>query len=238
MKRFGLQEERSAGSGTGEKQDNALLFGRGDAFGETSEEVIGTATEKEENMGETGSGEEFTEDILDIYLSEVKAISPLSEKEEEMLVSLAAAGDSAARDRITEGYLMHALTLVKDFMGGPLSVAEMIGISNLALVGAVREHLQQSAAGEKSAAGALERRPLRDTIAEAVRRELGAACEAEKQTGQEENEIAVRANRLTEAARVMAAELGRPATEEELAERMHCPAEEIRTLLNMTMQAM
>ncbi len=177
-------------------------------------------------------------DILDLYLGEVKAIPPLSEEEENMLVSLAAAGDSAARDRITEGYLMHALTLVKDFMGGPLSVSELIGISNLALVGAVREHLRRSAAGEKTAAGALERELLRDRIAEAVRRELGAACEAERQTGREENEIALRANRLTEAARVMAAELRRPATEEELAERMRCTAEEVRTLLNMTMQAM
>ena len=54
----------------------------------------------------------------------------------------------------------------------------------------------------------------------------------------EADDIAGRANRLTETARVMAGELGRQATPEELSERMRIPVEEVKELIRMTMQAM
>ena len=75
-------------------------------------------------------------------------------------------------------------------------------------------------------------------MTELVERDLGAAEERERRTMSGEEEVAQRANRLTEVSRVMADELGRAATEEELAERMKITAEEVKDLIAMTMRAM
>ncbi len=189
-------------------------------------------TEEEKN--------EESADLLEIYLQEVRAISPLSEEEEDQCAARALAGDAAARDRLTEGYLMHALTLLKDHMGGPLSVGEMIGISNLSVVKAVRAFLDARMMDAQRPAGipAPAKKTLKTMVSEIVTADLGAAEERERRTMSGEEEVAQRANRLTEVSRVMADELGRAATEEELAERMKITAEEVRDLIAMTMRAM
>ena len=184
--------------------------------------------------------QEEAADLLEIYLQEVRAISPLSEEEEDRCTARALSGDAAARDRLTEGYLMHALTLLKDHMGGPLSVGEMIGISNLSVVKAVRSFLDARMMDAQRPAHipAPEKKTLKAMVTELVERDLGAAEERERRTMSGEEEVAQRANRLTEVSRVMADELGRAATEEELAERMKITAEEVKDLIAMTMRAM
>lgn len=184
--------------------------------------------------------QEEAEDLLEIYLQEVRAISPLTESEEEQCAARALSGDARARDRLAEGYLMHALTLLKDHMGGPLSVGEMIGISNLSVVKAVRAFLDARMTDAKRPAHipAPEKKTLKVMVTEIVESDLGAAEERERRTMSGEEEVAKRANRLTEVSRVMADELGRAATEEELAERMKITAEEVKDLIAMTMRAM
>ncbi len=183
---------------------------------------------------------EESEDLLEIYLREVRTISPLSEEEEERCAARALSGDTAARDRLTEGYLTHALMLLKDHMGGPLSVGEMIGISNLSVVKAVRAFLDARMMDAQRPAHipAPEKKTLKVMVTEIVESDLGAAEERERRTVSGEEEIAQRANRLTEVSRVMADELGRAATEEELAERMRITADEVRDLIAMSMRAM
>ncbi len=187
--------------------------------------------------------EDAAPDLLGIYFDEVNAIPAFGEGEEEALSRRAAQGDAAARDRLMEGYLKHALTIVREYMGGPVSVPELIGISNLSMVKAVRTWLDHQAAPYVRPAGktedqALATLSLRDTITATVRTDLAAAVERENFKKKESEEIAGRANRLTETARVMAGELGRQATPEELAERMRIPVEEVKELIRMTMQAM
>lgn len=179
-----------------------------------------------DEMPENMDTEEGGADLLQIYLDEVNAVPELSEEEEEQLVRAARMGDFDARDRLMEGYLKHAMTLIRDFMGGPLQVTEMIGISNLALVKAVRMFL-----------GSLQTETLRDMITRTVKEDLSAAAERERSQSDAHSAIAAKANRLTEVSRVMANELGRPATEAELAERMRITEDEVRTLIEMTMRA-
>ena len=168
-----------------------------------------------DEMPENMDTEEGGADLLQIYLDEVNAVPELSEEEEEQLVRAARMGDFDARDR-----------LIRDFMGGPLQVTEMIGISNLALVKAVRMFL-----------GSLQTETLRDMITRTVKEDLSAAAERERSQSDAHSAIAAKANRLTEVSRVMANELGRPATEAELAERMRITEDEVRTLIEMTMRA-
>ena len=74
-------------------------------------------------------------------------------------------------------------------------------------------------------------------ITRTVEEDLSAAAERERSQSDAHNAIAAKANRLTEVSRVMANELGRPATEAELAERMRITEDEVRTLIEMTMRA-
>lgn len=197
------------------------------------------------NSTDAGTVEEEDDapDLLGIYFDEVKAIPEFGDGEEEALTKRASQGDPAARDRLMEGYLKHALTIVREYMGGPVSVPELIGISNLSMVKAVRTWLDHQAAPYAVPAGktedqALASLSLRDTITATVRTDLAAAVERENFKKKEADDIAGRANRLTETARVMAGELGRQATPEELSERMRIPVEEVKELIRMTMQAM
>ena len=166
-------------------------------------------------------------DLLSIYLEEIKSIPPVDNEEE--LVALARAGDARARDRLTEGCLMHAMTLLKPELGGPVNVMELIGTANLALVKAVRLYL--AGQGKDGAS-------LKDTVTEVVTEELRAFSAREKESFSGERELAERVNRLTEVSRVLAEQLGREPKEEELAERMRIPAEEVRTLMKQAMQAL
>lgn len=187
------------------------------------------AEEKEyglNEMPEELEPEEGAEDLLQIYLDEVNAVRELEAEEEAALVEAARKGDPGARDRLTEGYLKHALTLMREYLGGPLQVTEMIGISNLALVKAVRMYLSS-----------LQSETLRDMITRTVKEDLSAAWEQERSQSDAHSAIAAKANRLTEVSRVMSNELGRPATEAELAERMRITEDEVRTLIEMTMRA-
>ena len=202
------------------------------------EELFGAWETTESGAADTSGEEEAGLDLLELYLEELRAVPQLSVQEEAELTGRAARGEEHAKQRLTEGYLMYALTLVKDYMGGPLSVSELIAVANLALVQAVSRYLANAVTSAKNTEGELESAVLRDTITAEVAAALKHSCEEAQSSGQEEQAIAERLNRLTEISRVMATELGRQATESELAERMRSTEEEIRELVKMSMQAL
>ena len=67
---------------------------------------------------------------------------------------------------------------------------------------------------------------------------LEAAIEAQQREKQTEEEIAARVNVLKDISKMMAEELGREATVEELAEKMKMTAEEIKDIMKVTLDAM
>lgn len=214
MKRFGMQEK------TADQEGRTGHTGTG--FPETD---AGDSSERE-----------TAEDILSLYLEELKAIRPLTEAEEAEALQKAGEGDRGARERLIESYLMPSLSIVKDFIGGEMGVSEMIGVSNLSLVTAVEEYIGRSkAAGEEQQE---EETGLSGYVRAAVRAALKQAETEERCSRQRAETVAERVNQLMEAARVMATELGREASPEELAERLRTPEEEVRALLKMSVQAM
>lgn len=214
MKRFGMQEE------------NADREGRTGHTGAGSPETdAGDPSERE-----------TAEDILSLYLEELKAIRPLTEAEEAEALQKAGEGDRGARERLIESYLMPSLSIVKDFIGGEMGVSEMIGVSNLSLVTAVEEYIGRSKATGEEQQG--EETGLSGYVRAAVRAALKQAETEERCSRQRAETVAERVNQLMEAARVMATELGREASPEELAERLRTPEEEVRALLKMSVQAM
>lgn len=214
MKRFGMQEENA------------------DREGRTGH----TGTGSPETDAGDPSERETAEDILSLYLEELKAIRPLTEAEEAEALQKAGEGDRGARERLIESYLMPSLSIVKDFIGGEMGVSEMIGVSNLSLVTAVEEYIGRSKATGEEQQG--EETGLSGYVRAAVRAALEQAETEERCSRQRAETVAERVNQLMEAARVMATELGREASPEELAERLRTPEEEVRALLKMSVQAM
>ena len=180
-------------------------------------------TLRDEAAREEGQGE----DVLALYLEDLKQIPALEAEEEERLVAKLRAKpeDSRARKRLTEAYLETALAEIRPYLGR-MDVGELIGVANLALTAALCD--------EKT----LESAVLRDTIKRNVHTALEEAVQEESQSDAEEHTLAERLNAMSDLASELAAELGREASPEDLAIRLGIPMDEVQRLLAMSMQAL
>ena len=79
---------------------------------------------------------------------------------------------------------------------------------------------------------------FREQVKALAAERLEAAIEAQQREKQTEEEIAARVNVLKDISKMMAEELGREATVEELAEKMKMTAEEIKDIMKVTLDAM
>lgn len=176
---------------------------------------------------EASREEEQGEDVLALYLEDLKQIPALEAEEEERLVAKLRAKpeDSRARKRLTEAYLETALAEIRPYLGR-MDVGELIGVANLALTAALCD--------EKT----LESAVLRDTIKRNVHTALEEAVQEESQSDAEEHTLAERLNAMSDLASELAAKLGREASPEDLAIRLGIPIDEVQRLLAMSMQAL
>mgnify|MGYP001738046804 FL=1 len=187
------------------------------------DEALRDEAAREEASREEGQGE----DVLALYLEDLKQIPALEAEEEERLVAQLRAKpeDSRARKRLTEAYLETALAEIRPYLGR-MDVGELIGVANLALTAALCD--------EKT----LESAVLRDTIKRNVHTALEEAVQEESQSDAEEHTLAERLNAMSDLASELAAELGREASPEDLAIRLGIPMDEVQRLLAMSMQAL
>jgi sigma-70 region 3 domain protein len=187
------------------------------------DETLCDEAAREEASREEGQGE----DVLALYLEDLKQIPALEAEEEERLVAQLRAKpeDSRARKRLTEAYLETALAEIRPYLGR-MDVGELIGVANLALTAALCD--------EKT----LESAVLRDTIKRNVHTALEEAVQEESQSDAEEHTLAERLNAMSDLASELAAELGREASPEDLAIRLGIPMDEVQRLLAMSMQAL
>ena len=187
------------------------------------DEALRDEAAREEASREEGQGE----DVLALYLEDLKQIPALEAEEEERLVAQLRAKpeDSLARKRLTEAYLETALAEIRPYLGR-MDVGELIGVANLALTAALCD--------EKT----LESAVLRDTIKRNVHTALEEAVQEESQSDAEERTLAERLNAMSDIASELAAELGREASPEDLAVRLGIPLDEVQRLLAMSMQAL
>ena len=190
---------------------------------EREDETLRDEAAREEASREEGQGE----DVLALYLEDLKQIPALEAEEEERLVAQLREKpeDSRARKRLTEAYLETALAEIRPYLGR-MDVGELIGVANLALTAALCD--------EKT----LESAVLRDTIKRNVHTALEEAVQEESQSDAEEHTLAERLNAMSDLASELTAELGREACPEDLAIRLGIPMDEVQRLLAMSMQAL
>ena len=73
------------------------------------------------------------DDFYQMYLEEMKAITPCTQEENTQLLNDAAAGNEGAKKRLIEGNLEAALTCAKAYDGKGVLLTDLVAEANMAL---------------------------------------------------------------------------------------------------------
>lgn len=167
------------------------------------------------------------DDFYQMYLEEMGHIPPCTREEQEDLLKEAAEGSKEAKKRIVEGNLRAALEYAREYDGRGVLMTDLVQEANMALTMAVEEYVQEEVRQEFDS---FKSQRIREALAAAVEEQQSA-----KQTGEE---LAARVNVLQQISQLLAKELGREATVEELADKMKMTVEEISGIMKIAMDAM
>ena len=162
------------------------------------------------------------DDFYQMYLEELEAVAEAGPEEELSLLERLAAGDDSARERLIEGNLKRVLEYAKEYDGRGLPMGDLVQEGNMALTALAMEY---------------ESGAFQELLRERVRACIEAALEEQRMEAEIEENVAARVNVLQEVSRVMAKELGREATVEELAAKMKMTEDEIRDIMKVTLDA-
>lgn len=162
------------------------------------------------------------DDFYQMYLEELEAVAEAGPEEELSLLERLAAGDVSARERLIEGNLKRVLEYAKEYDGRGLPMGDLVQEGNMALTALALEY---------------ESGAFQELLRERVRACIEAALEEQRMEAEIEENVAARVNVLQEVSRVMAKELGREATVEELAAKMKMTEDEIRDIMKVTLDA-
>ena len=167
------------------------------------------------------------DDFYQMYLEELEALAEVGAEEEKNLLARLYGGDGDAGKRLIEGNVKKALALAKEYDGKGLPMNDLVQEANMALTALVME-LGDGENPEMEFEELLEKR---------VRESLQAAVDEQQRESEIEENVTARVNVLQEVSRVMAGELGREATVDELARKMKMTADEIRDIMKITLDA-
>lgn len=167
------------------------------------------------------------DDFYQMYLEGLEALTEVGAEEEKNLLARLSGGDGDAGKRLIEGNLKKALALAKEYDGKGLPMNDLVQEANMALTALVME-LGDGENPEMEFEELLEKR---------VRESLQAAVDEQQRESEIEENVTARVNVLQEVSRVMAGELGREATVDELAQKMKMTADEIRDIMKITLDA-
>lgn len=163
------------------------------------------------------------EDFYEIYLEDISRIIPCTQEEEESLLKAVLDGNKSVRERLIEAKLKEAMVFAMKFHGQGVAAGDLIQEANTALIIAVDTY-----------AGGNFNTHMEETIKEAIT----SVIEEQKAGKKIEEEIAARVNVLKTVSEKMAAELGREATVEELAERMKMTEEDVKNTMKIMLDVL
>lgn len=162
-------------------------------------------------IGEPVNADDYLTDeeknYLEVYLEELKELEPVSEGQAQAITLSAMAGDITAQHKLTEIYLSQVVDLAKLYSGQGVAIEDLIGEGNVALAMGV------------SMLGCLENATeaqgmLGKMIMDAMEEYISENAEESKKDKRVEEKV----NKVAEAAKALADDLGRKVTMEELAQ--------------------
>ncbi len=166
------------------------------------------------------------DNFYQMYLDEMGEITPCTGEEQLELIADLRGGNQEAKKRLVEGNLRAALEYAREYDGKGVLLSDLVQEANMALLMAVEEYAK--AGGETG---------FDSYVGQRIKKALELAVEEEQSADQTGEELAARVNVLSQIAQTLAAELGREATVEELADKMKMSVDEIKGIMKLAMDA-
>lgn len=166
------------------------------------------------------------DNFYQMYLDEMGEITPCTGEEQLKLIADLRGGNQDAKKRLVEGNLRVALEYAKEYDGKGVFLSDLVQEANMALLMAVEEYAK--AGGETG---------FDSYVGQKIKKALELAVEEELSADRTGEELAARVNVLSQISQTLAAELGREATVEELADKMKMSVDEIQGIMKMAMDA-
>lgn len=172
-------------------------------------------TEGEQEAGKTP--------YLAMYLQELKLIPALNEGEELDLYARLLEGDADARERLAEGKLHRVLEIVREYVDDGLITEDLIQEGNMGLMMALSELF-----------GAERHEDCRGMIDDYIRQSVAFFADDQIHQQDQEKRVLAKINLVHEAARVLAEEMGRIATVQELVEYTRLSIDEVEDIIHLS----
>ena len=163
-------------------------------------------------------------DFFDMYLEEMRDITPLDRDEMNYVLEGTARGDAGARSRLVEGCLGKVLVMVREYGDSELPLSDLVQEANTALMLAAIEYDGSE--------------PWNELMTRRVKESVELALEEQRTENQIEETMAARVNVLQTVSQVLAKELGREATLEELSAKMKMSEDEVRDIMKLALDAL
>ncbi len=173
------------------------------------------------------TGEE--KEYFKMYEEDLKAVPPLAPDEEDMLAERLLEGDDSVLQRLTEGYLSPILDLAREYVGRGVLIGDLVQEGNMALLSA----LEELADGR----GTFLSGGLRDYIMNRAKTSMQRLISEQGGYDRTSEKVARETNRLLAATMELEDELGREATLTELSRRVGLPEDEVRELVQISLNA-
>lgn len=182
------------------------------------------APEKEELPEEQKEADSI---YLSMYLKDLEGIVPEKQGETKQLYPELRSGREGAKERLTEIWLSRVVELARGYQNQGVFLEDLIQEGNMGLLSGIEMLLRQP-----------EYLDAEEYLKESVCRSMEDLIDEAMEEDDLENTVLAKTNLISEAAKLLAEDLGRTATLEELAEYAKLPAEEIEDILNLSLDAL
>lgn len=163
---------------------------------------------------------------LTMYLEDLAGIAPEEPEETERLYLRLRGGEEAARTRLTEVWLSRVVELARGYQNQGVFIEDLIQEGNIGLLSGIEALLERQ-----------EHLDVEEYLKESVCQCMENLIDDAMGEDDLENTVLAKTNLISEAAKVLAEDMGRVATLEELADYTKIPIEEIGDILNLSLDA-
>lgn len=157
--------------------------------------------------------------LIDLYLTELEHIKPISSEEERELLN-SFRENKNSRDRLIEGNLKSSLMILKDYVNMGVSIEDVLGELNLALINAIDAYKEGD---------------FKEYINSYIKEYIEEYIKNEKEQENGIKELSMQMNIMSDTASNLAKEYGREASVEEIAKAMNLDVSKVRAMMKMTM---
>lgn len=177
--------------------------------------------DEEVNMDDYLSEEE--KNYLEMYLEDLETLEQVTEGQREGITLSAMAGDTEAQRRLVEIYLSQVVDLAKLYGGQGVAIEDLIGEGNVALaMGVSMLGCLENASEAQGMLGKMIMDAMEEYIAENA------------EEGKKDRHVLEKVNKVAEAAKNMADDLGRKVTAQELAQESGMSLKSIRDAMRIS----